>query len=172
MGKIILSQATKAILDAMVVQINNSAATFKPFAVNLTEKEKEGGRSMAEGREGYVRLVSAIANQNPNSLSRADNPADLVSLLNYYSNLAADIQATYSLLEILEETQLGAACDIMKLTDRYVNNLQIDRGNNAALDIAMREVDEWNKRFANTGATAAKKAAEANKENSENTEEQ
>ena len=48
MGKIILSQATKAILDAMVVQINNSAATFKPFAVNLTEKEKEGGRSMAE----------------------------------------------------------------------------------------------------------------------------
>ena len=38
MGKIILNQATKAILDAMVVQINNSAATFKPFAVNLTEK--------------------------------------------------------------------------------------------------------------------------------------
>ena len=67
---------------------------------------------------------------------------------------------------------MGAACDIMKLTDRYVNNLQIDRGNNAALDIAMREVDEWNKRFANTGATAAKKAAEANKENTENTEEQ
>ena len=76
------------------------------------------------------------------------------------------------MLEILEETQLGAACDIMKLTDRYVNNLQIDRGNNAALDIAMREVDEWNKRFANTGATAAKKAAEANKESTENTEEQ
>lgn len=153
MRKIILSQAAQTVLDSIKTQVNTASTTFKPFAVNLTDEEKEGGRSMAEGREGYVRLVSAIANQNPNSLSRSDNPAELVSLLNYYSSLAADIQAAYSFLELVEETQLGTACDIMQLTDRYVDNLQIDRKNNAALDIAMREVDEWNKRFGKRNTT-------------------
>lgn len=149
MRKIILSQASKDILDALKVQINAATTTFAPFSVNLTNKEKKGGRRMAEGREGYARLVSAIANQNPNSLSRADNPEELVGLLDYYANLAADIQAAYSFLELVEETQLGAAADIMVLVDRYVQNLQIDRRNNAALDLSMAEVDEWNKRFAN-----------------------
>lgn len=149
MRKIILSQASKDILDALKVQINAATTTFAPFSVNLTNKEKKGGRRMAEGREGYARLVSAIANQNPNSLSRADNPEELVGLLDYYSHLAADIQAAYSFLELVEETQLGAAADIMVLVDRYVQNLQIDRRNNAALDLSMAEVDEWNKRFAN-----------------------
>ena len=168
MRKIILTQASQAILTGIVTFINNAVNSFKPFSVNLTDKEKEGGRSMAEGREGYVRLVSAIANQHPNSLSRADNPADLVSLLNYYSSLAADIQAAYALLEMVEETQLGAACDIMELVDRYVENLQIDRNNNAALDLAMREVDEWNKRFTNTGEKAAKDAAKKAEEEAKN----
>lgn len=148
MGKIILSQATQAILNSMITQVNSATTAFKPFSVNLTDEQKIGGRRMAEGREGYARLVSAIANQNPNSLSRADTPTELSGLLNYYAALAAQIQAAYSFLEIVEETQLGTAADIMVLVDRYVKNLQIDRANNAALDLSMREIDDWNKRFA------------------------
>ena len=70
MRKIILSQATQTVLDAIKTQVNTASTTFKPFAVNLTDEEKEGGRSMAEGREGYVRLVSAIANQKPEQLKQ------------------------------------------------------------------------------------------------------
>lgn len=160
MKKIIFTQAPKTITDGLVTQTNTAITSFKPYGVNLTEEEKLGGRRMAEGREGYARLVSAVATQNAAYISRSDNPADLSSLLTYYGNLAANIQAVYSLLEVLEETQLGTAADIMVLVDRYVKNLQIERDNSASLDLSMREVDEWNKRFANTGENAAKKAAE------------
>jgi hypothetical protein len=69
-------------------------------------------------------------------------------LLDYYANLQGTRQAVLSLLEKIEETQLGAATDTMVLVDRYVRNLQIERDNSASLDLAMREIDEWNKRFA------------------------
>ncbi len=42
----------------------------------------------------------------------------------------------------------GAATDIMTLVDRYAQSLQISRANEGALDGAMQEVDDWNKRFA------------------------
>lgn len=50
---------------------------------------------------------------------------------------------------MIEEMELGAATDIMTLVDRYKSNLQISRGNEAPLDLAMREVGEWNSRFEN-----------------------
>lgn len=163
MRKIILTQAPKATIDSLVAQVNSGITTFKPFSVNLTEEEKLGGRRMAEGREGHARLVSAIATQHANSLSRNDNAAELSGLLNYYGMLAGAIQAAYDLLEKFEETQLGTGADIMVLVDRYVKNLQIERNNSSSLDLAMREVDEWNSRFANTGAAEAKRIEEAKK---------
>lgn len=167
MRKIILTQAPKTATDALVTQINATITAFTPFSVNLTESEKEGGRSMAEGREGYARLVARIATQNPTSLSRADNPAELNALLDYYANLQGTRQAVLSLLEKIEETQLGAATDTMVLVDRYVKNLQIERDNNSSLDLAMREIDVWNKRFVNTGngGSAVKKSENTNTDN-------
>lgn len=110
-------------------------------------------RTMAEGREGYARLISRIATQFPNALSRADEPAELTDLLDYYNNLEGGRMAILQNLETVEEMQLGASSDIMTLTDRYKSNLQISRENDAALDFAMREVDEWNSRFVNKGKT-------------------
>ncbi|MDI9319232.1 MAG: hypothetical protein QM530_02045 [Phycisphaerales bacterium] len=104
---------------------------------------------MAEGREGYVRLVSRIANQHPTSLSRADNPTDLSNMLDYYQNLEQSRLSILQALETVQEIQIGAATDIMEMTDRYVKSLQIARENEASLDLAMQEVDDWNKRFAN-----------------------
>ena len=37
--------------------------------------------------------------------------------------------------------------DAMLLVDRYVKNLQISRSNDGSLDMALKEVDDWNKRF-------------------------
>ena len=104
-------------------------------------------RTMAEGREGYARLISRIANQFPNALSRADNPTELSGLLDYYNNLEGGRMAILQNLETVEEIQLGASSDIMTLTDRYKDNLQISRQNDSALDLAMRDVDNWNSRF-------------------------
>jgi hypothetical protein len=51
-------------------------------------------------------------------------------------------------METIQEIQLGAATDVMTLVDRYTTNLQVSRSNEGSLDLAMSEVDEWNKRYA------------------------
>lgn len=149
MEQFIFTQAPQPKLDSILTATNDSITLFQPYSINLTNKQKEGGRFMSRGREGYARLTSAIANQNIQSLTRSDDPSELSGLLNYYASLQANRQAIMSLLEKVEETQLGAAADIMVLVDRYVDSLQIGRKDNAALDLAMQEIDEWNKRFAN-----------------------
>ena len=149
MRKFIQTIAGKPVIDALITGLNAALTPFNPFRINLTDDEKSGARSMAEGREGYARLISRIANQFPNSLSRADVPTDLANLLAYYDNLEAARLAYVQGLETIVETQLGAATDIMALVDRYAQNLQISRGNEASLDSAMSDVDDYNKRFAN-----------------------
>lgn len=149
MRKFILTIPAKTVNDAFTNAINASLVPFAPFKLNLTDAEKIGTRSMAEGREGYARLVSRIATQFPNSLSRADTPIELTNLLDYYQNLEANKMALLQAIETINEIQLGAATDTMTLVDRYVANLQISRSNEGSLDLAMQEVDTWNSRFAN-----------------------
>jgi hypothetical protein len=146
MRKFISTIPATTVLTGFVTAVNTAIAPFTPFKINLTNKERKG-RSMAEDREGYARLVSRIANQFPNSLSRADSPTELVALINYYEGLEADRLALTQAIEIIQEIQLGASMDAMVLVDRYVKNLQISRSNDGSLDTALKEVDEWNKRF-------------------------
>ena len=72
------------------------------------------------------------------------------SRLAYDSKLEESRQAIMSLLETISDTQLANSIDIMKIVDDYVGVLQISRNNSSTLDLAMREVDEWNSRFANS----------------------
>lgn len=148
MTKLINTIPAKTITDGFTTAINAALVPLIPFKINLTDKQKTGARSMAEGREGYVRLISRIANQFPNSLSRVDVPSELVSYINYYDNLEGCRLALLQALETITEVQLGGSIDIMAIEDRYTDSLQSSRKNEASLDLAMREVDEWNKRFA------------------------
>lgn len=149
MRKFITAIAAKTVTDAFTSAINAALTPLAPFKINLTDAEKRGTRSMAEGREGYARLVGRIATQYPNSLSRADTPTELTALLDYYQNLEGNRLALLQALETIQEVQLGAATDIMTLVDRYVASLQISRSNEASLDLAMADVDDWNSRYAN-----------------------
>lgn len=149
MAKLITTIPAAAVLTAFTTAVNNAVTPFNPFRVNLTNEQKKGTRSMAEGREGYARLISRIANQFPNSLSRVDVPSELSGLLDYYNSLEANRMALLQAMEIIEEIQLAAATDVMTLVDRYTINLQVSRANEGALDLAMSEVDQWNKRYAN-----------------------
>lgn len=148
---LVQNMAAQADLDAITTGANAMIKAFQPFFINLTNAESEGIRSMAVGREGMVREVSKIAVQHIDSLSRNYDPQDLVTKLNYDDGLSTPIQAVTQLLEMLKNTQTANSADIMQLSDSYTANLQDDRKNNAALDEAMKPIDEYNKRFSNKG---------------------
>lgn len=69
----------------------------------------------------------------------------------------------FQALEIIQEIGLGISIDSMVLVDRYVDNLQIARKNDASLDLAMREVDEYNSRFGVKKGEKTKENTEPNK---------
>ena len=149
MRKFITNIAASLINETFTTDVNAALVPLQPYILNLTDEEKLGLRTMAEGREGYARLISRIATQFPNSLSRADDPAELTALLEYNTRLEANKLALLQSLESIQEIQLGAAADIMTMVDRYTANLQISRTNEGSLDLAMQDVDGWNQRFAN-----------------------
>lgn len=136
-------------IDSMRLSLQSIFTTFTPFRINLSEEQKKGARTMAGGREGYARMVSQICNNNVNSLPRDFNPIDLSNKLAYDAKLEEVRQAAMSLLESISETQQANSIDIMKMVDDSVSVLQVARNNSASLDLAMREVDDWNARFAN-----------------------
>jgi hypothetical protein len=160
MAKLITTIAPPAVLTTFTTAVNTALTPVNSFKINLTDEQKKGTRSMAEGREGYARLISRIANQFPNSLSRVDVPSELSGILDYYNNLEASRMALLQAMETIEEIQLAAATDVMTLVDRYAANLQVSRGNEGSLDLAMGEVDQWNKRYANKKEEAVKPPTE------------
>ena len=149
MRKFITNIPASLINETFTTDTNAALVPLQPYILNLTDEEKLGLRTMAEGREGYARLISRIATQFPNSLSRADDPAELTALLEYNTRLEANKLALLQSLESIQEIQMGAAADIMTMVDRYTSNLQISRANEGSLDLAMQDVDGWNQRFVN-----------------------
>lgn len=139
--------------DEIATAIAQQVANFKPFSVNLTEDAKRGSRTMAEGREGLARLISKIATVHIDSLARENDPQVLADRLTYDSELETVRQNLLKALEMIQETQLANGIDIMKMVDAFSDNLQTSRSRNGALDESMREVDEYNKRFGNSGNT-------------------
>ncbi|MBK6276527.1 MAG: hypothetical protein IPF58_18410 [Saprospirales bacterium] len=83
-------------------------------------------------------------------MAREHNPQDLEDRLAYDAKMEELRQLVTKLNEMISETQLANSVDIMSYVDAYSENLQTSRRDNGSLDLAMREVDEWNKRFAHT----------------------
>lgn len=136
--------------QTILAALLESKKMLKPYFTDLTEEEKKG-RTMAEGREGLVRLVSKIALAHEESLARNDSAKELAMRLDNDSRLEELRQEMLTLLEMVSETQMTNGILAMRMNDRFIKTLQAGRDNNAGLDLAMREVDEWNKRFAHTG---------------------
>lgn len=141
-----LSEAQTVEIRALLLQAKNAV---KLYFTDLTEEDKQG-RSMAEGREGLVRLVSKIALANEGSLARNDNASDLANKLDHDAHLETLRQELLNLMEIVTEAQMANGIAAMSMSDRFVKVLQAGRSNNSGLDLALREVDEWNKRFAHS----------------------
>ncbi|GAA4458811.1 hypothetical protein [Rurimicrobium arvi] len=150
MNKLVINPVPSGHAPLLATQVNGIIQAMKPYHVPITSAERIGRRSMAEGREGLVRLISRIAAQHPESLSRADNPAEMLNMLEVDAQLETLRQACMQLLEMVEHTQFANSCDVMVLCDAYNAALQIDRKRNSALDSSMAEVDDWNSRYRNT----------------------
>jgi hypothetical protein len=144
------------IAEEVNAKLLEQLTVIKPYKVNLTDDAKRGSRTMAEGREGYARLISKIATANIDSLARENDPQELEDKLAYDARLETLRQSAMNFLEFVQETQLANGIDIMKLVDAFANNLQTSRNRNGSLDAAMGEADEWNKRFGNQGNTTPK----------------
>ena len=120
---------------------------LEPVSIGLSDKDKLGKRTMAEGREGYARLISSIASAHVNSLAREHDPAELEGRLNYDSKLEQLRQQLMAITEMVTETQMANGMDIMRMVDLFSDNLHSSRKMNESLDSSLREVDEFNKRF-------------------------
>jgi len=142
----ITEQISSDLLAKLSKSVNIWSDQIRPEAVRVKDEEKKGMRSMAEGREGYVRLVAKVATQHEKYLSRADTAADLNDRLRYYDVLATARQSLMELFELIDGTQWGAGVDCMRYADRFNNTLQNHR-DDSAIDAALNEIDEWNKRY-------------------------
>jgi hypothetical protein len=147
MGKYILSMIDIKRLQETGDQLNIFYDNNKDLGVMVPKAKKVGVRIMAEGREGYVRLISKIAELNNDSLSKLDDQSELATALDYDASLESMRQNLMRMLEFISETQWGNSADIMVLADRYNASLQIARMGNRTLDSAMGEVDDWNARY-------------------------
>ena len=79
MNKLISNPLTTAVSTEITTATNNSIQLLTPFHVPLTDGQRKGSRTMAEGREGMVRLISKIATQHINSLPRNEDPQEMAT---------------------------------------------------------------------------------------------
>lgn len=133
--------------DNMLKQLDLLHKAMQDYNVSLSSEQRKGVRTMAEGREGFAKLVSDIAITHIENLPRNENPDDLKQALNYYSLLSGVRLAAAKLYEMVDDTQTSIGIDIMAMADRYSGHLQTARKANNALDMALNEVDDWNSRF-------------------------
>lgn len=143
----IQKQLSAADAEAIATQLAAMQQLLTPVHISLNDTQRIGLRTMAEGREGFAKLVSDIALTNTESLPRNEDPKDLSAVLDYYSALSRLRLSAAKLLEMLDDTQTAAGADVMNMVDRYTSYLQTARKSNNALDSSMNEVDAWNSRF-------------------------
>lgn len=153
MADLIITRLDAGDFPTILTTLQNINNQFTPHYRNLANKDRIGLRSMAEGREGYVRLVSAIGNAHPDDLNRRDNPAVLDALLDYDKNLELVRQQLLATSEKVSEIQLANSADIMTMVDSFVAALQSNRARNSALDNAMNEIDDYNSKFGSKKST-------------------
>lgn len=137
----------ESLLASLTSTIEGLNTQLAPYYSALSNEEKRGLRTMSTNREGYVRTIERIAVRNLDALPRNIDPGQLTVKLAYYSSLAPLKQELMKLTEMVEEIELANGADIMKLSDTLTSALQAARNHNSALDGALQDVDDWNKRF-------------------------
>lgn len=96
-----------------------------------------------------ARTISRITLTHTDCLPRNENPEEAETALKYYDQLAGLLQKAAFFHEMIDDTLTAVGADIMAMVDRYAGFLQAARAGNTSLDMALDQLDEYNKRFAN-----------------------
>lgn len=129
------------------IMADQLAKIFEPKAVSLNDEQKIGIRTVGEGREGIARTISRVALTHEMCLPRNEDAKVMESALDYYDQLSLLYQKLAHLQEMIDDTRVALGIDIMGMGDRYSGYLQTARSANTSLDMAMKAIDEYNKRF-------------------------
>lgn len=137
----------------MVSNLRTAETSLATFSVSLTDVERRGVRSVAEGREGYVREVYRVANEFQNSLPRSFDIARFEQKLQLFDQWKSLLVVLEKLAEMADDTVLQIGAELMEDVDVAYPILQTMRKIDPNLDRAMQALDDYNKRFGGGGNT-------------------
>ena len=136
--------------DAQISEVIDLMTKVRNILVDsaspLSPDEKKN-RSMAEKREGYVRLVLRVAENFVDELPRSFDLEEYKNLLKARDEWKIMLLKAEEVAELIEDTEYAIGVELMKQVDRAAAALNSGRKNNPALDRAMREIDDYNQQF-------------------------
>lgn len=127
--------------------VNNLTKWLDPHKKSLTAKARQNLRSVGSSRMGLVKIVENIASQYDGKLSKEDNAVELSKRVAYLEKLRRYRIAVTQLLETLDDTEKAVGQDVMSHVDKFSASLQTARHHDGDLDMAMKELDDYNARF-------------------------
>ena len=133
-------------IDQLIVLLKQAREILVPSAAPLSPEERQN-RSVAEKREGYVRLIIRLAKNYSSELPVSYDLAETEKLLAAREDWKLLSLKAEELAELADDTEYSISVELMKNADRAAKALDAGRKINPALDRAMVEVDEYNKQF-------------------------
>jgi hypothetical protein len=137
-------------LTSATDSINNLSKWLAPHKKALTAKQRIAIRSVGNSRMGLVKIVEKMAIQYDGKLSKEDNAAELSKRIAYLEKIRQYKIAAMNLFELLDDTDKALGQDVMAHVDKFSANLQTARQHDGDLDMAMKELDDYNARFGPT----------------------
>lgn len=138
----------------MISNLRAAETSLATFTVSLTDTERRSVRSVAEGREGYVREVYRVANEFQNSLPRSFDVVHFAQKLTLFDQWKGLLVVLEKLAEMADDTVLQLGAELMEDVDIVYPVLQTMRKTDPNLDRAMQALDDYNKRFGSNGNTS------------------
>ena len=137
----------------MIGNLRTAETAIGSFSVSLSDQERLGVRTVAEGREGYVREVYRVANEFQNSLPRSFDVARFAQKLELFDQWKSLLVILEKLAEMADDTVLQLGAELMEDVDTSYPILQTMRKIDPNLDRAMQALDDYNKRFGGNSST-------------------
>ncbi|MBK8444946.1 MAG: hypothetical protein IPL35_16745 [Sphingobacteriales bacterium] len=138
---------TAAQMSDLLDSLQKSHTLMKKFTVNLSDNERTGLRTVAEGREGYVRDLERMVREFPQELSESFNAAEFTTLLAEFDRWREVMLRAEEIAELSSDTVLALGAALMEKSDWANDSFQQGRKYNAALDRALEHIDRFNSRF-------------------------
>ena len=132
-----------------VSMLSNFSDLIKRFVVSMSNEDRQGVRTIAEGREGYAAEALRVSRLFENELPRSFDINEFDQLFKLYNDWKGLKTQAEMIAEQIDDTVLALGIEIMKKTDRVNSLLQIARNENANLDRALEGLDNFNRRYSN-----------------------